>query len=953
MLYRLIDKKKEAWFSSNDCPARELITYITLRGKLRDAQIEAIKTFLFLKIAGENRPLWQLFSEGFFTSISIDELEVTSSTRKFLIENPAALALLEYSMLKDANGKSIALDLEKAIKGKGQEIDCVDVFKEMFYNVPYTDYLYSLPMGAGKTFLMAAFIYLELYFAINEPDNKAFAKNFIIFAPSGLKSSVVPSLKTIKNFDPTWVLPEPAASNLQRLLKFEVLDEQKSKNKSNRAKNPNTQKISAYQPLEELVGLVAVTNAEKVILDHVPTEDLQYKLYNATEDEKERLANELRAMIGRMPSLSIYIDEVHHTVSEDIKLRQVVTGWTAKETFNSVIGFSGTPYLEKAATLNIGDGLKLRNSDITNVVYYYPLINGINNFLKSPIVKTTTNTDHLAIVEQGVRDFFERFKDKVYANQSVAKLGIYCGTIENLETRVYPLVTNILSSLGLNPNEAILKYHRGNKDYKITPAIEAEFVSLDSPLSKIRVVLLVQIGKEGWDCKSLTGVILSQKGDCPTNMVLQTSCRCLRQVDRGAQEDALIWLNKFNEEKLDAQLKQQQNSSLQEFANSGKVVPTVVLDRYSRMEHLQLPPIDFFQLKVEYNTLATEEYINPTPKIQTATDGCEIADTITTKLSFDDTQESIAIEKKGLGASVSYSQWLYEICRESFGSLRIEQLLPYDKLLKDIYSKITIDGQENLSFDQAAVRSNIRKSFCAIRNINTTEEIISCKANLLHIENFAPQVEATIPNKYYPEQSRVKEIVNADNGVVNTPDAETLKAIEQLRSIGANEMAEQLAQKHTTNTPEKDSTYHYLPYRFDSNFEIKFFEEILKIEAFKSKGLEIYYNGDRAMTEFKIKCFKKQNSSSWKYIGKYTPDFLIIKRSGGEIHQAIIVETKGEGYAGDRNFIEKRDFMESFFCRENNDKFGYNRFEYLYLEDNLEERERVVQTIDMITTFFE
>lgn len=28
-------------------------------------------------------------------------------------------------------------------------------------------------MGAGKTFLMSAFIYLDLYFAMNEPYNKA------------------------------------------------------------------------------------------------------------------------------------------------------------------------------------------------------------------------------------------------------------------------------------------------------------------------------------------------------------------------------------------------------------------------------------------------------------------------------------------------------------------------------------------------------------------------------------------------------------------------------------------------------------------------------------------------------------------------------------------------------------------------------------------------------------
>ena len=80
-------------------------------------------------------------------------------------------------------------------------------------------------MGAGKTYLMAAFIYLDLYFAVNEPNNPAFAHNFMVFAPSGLKSSVVPSLKTIQRFDPAWIIPEPAASELKRMLIFEVLDE--------------------------------------------------------------------------------------------------------------------------------------------------------------------------------------------------------------------------------------------------------------------------------------------------------------------------------------------------------------------------------------------------------------------------------------------------------------------------------------------------------------------------------------------------------------------------------------------------------------------------------------------------------------------------------------------------------------------------------------------------------
>lgn len=86
--------------------------------------------------------------------------------------------------------------------------------------------------------------------------------------------------------------------------------------------------------------------------------------------------------------------------------------------------------------------------------------------------------------------------------------------------------------------------------------IQLQFDTLDRSISKVRIILLVQIGKEGWDCTSLTGIILSQEGDCPTNMVLQTSCRCLRQVDKGLPETAIIYLNESNGEKLNEQLRQ-------------------------------------------------------------------------------------------------------------------------------------------------------------------------------------------------------------------------------------------------------------------------------------------------------------------------------------------------------------------------------------------------------------
>ena len=269
MFYHMITNTRNRWFASFDCPVRELITYIESTGQMRDAQIDAIKTYLFLKIACDCKPLSNLFQEGYFNTMDLQTVELSGCTRTYLETHPAAAALLEYASLRNDAGEQVSKRLEEQIRKAPESIDYNRFFHDAFYNVHYTDYLFSLPMGAGKTYLMAAFIYLDLYFAMNEPQNSNFAHNFIIFAPSGLKSSVVPSLKTIQNFIPSWVIPEPAATTIKRILTFEVLDQNKTASKSNKTKNPNVQKIANHQPLSELFGLVAVTNAEKVILDRI------------------------------------------------------------------------------------------------------------------------------------------------------------------------------------------------------------------------------------------------------------------------------------------------------------------------------------------------------------------------------------------------------------------------------------------------------------------------------------------------------------------------------------------------------------------------------------------------------------------------------------------------------------------------------------------------------------
>jgi len=963
MLNNIIKYKTFKWLQSDDCSVKNLISYMCNKGELRDTQIQAIETYLFLKIKGENKPLWQLFSEGFF----IDKDETTQYYLKypqavdFMENNSNAKALFHFAIQK--NGKQMLLpELANLILQQPEKIEYDKIIKSIFYNVDYADYLMSLPMGAGKTFLMAAIIYLDLYFADNEPNNKNFAHNFLVLIPSGLKSSIVPSLKTIEKFNPTWVLPEPAASKIKKMLKFDILDQAKTGSKSNKTVNPNSNKVESCLP--DPFGQIFVVNAEKVILNRTY---LDNELFEKTEDEQDKYANELRNLIGKIPNLSILIDEVHHATDGDIKLRKVVNKWTETKNITTVLGFSGTPYLSKVDKINVTDTAFFKFSQITNTVYYYPLVTAINNFLKTPKVKVAQNLDKFQIIEKAINNFNEQYKNTVYENGNVAKLAIYCSNIKSLEEEIYPYLTGTLK---INHDE-ILRFHKGNKEFTLPKENQLLFNTLDIPktvsATKKRYILLVQIGKEGWDSPSLTGVVLSQKGDSPKNMVLQTSCRCLRQVDKNKHETALIWLNEYNAKVLNEQLKKEQQTSIEELNKLKPKTETEKIERFSRLEYLDLPKVEFYQLKITYNSIDEEENANTKIKLETLYSEIENYKTTalikTSELSNIDDADLKLIENTG-NSFANYNQWIFDISKESFNKISVSDLLKFQSELKLIFDEITFTEKGvkifNELYDLYKINSKIRLAFSIKRNLQTETEVIDKKANLLVVDN----LKAVEQNeKLYPSENDTKKILDFDkNNTTTDIDIENVKKLYdiQIESVKGTALENMMiafdqfktAYEHSSAVKNKNKTFHYLPYDFkQSGFEKEILQKTLNLEDFKNKDLEIYYNGERGLTEFVINCYAKENKY-WKNIGKYTTDFLIIKRKNKEIHKALIIETKGKGFENDPVFQAKRKFVETEFLEQNKEKFGYNKFDFLYLVDSDDMPTNLSKLSSKINVFF-
>ena len=947
MFYKLVEKKRNEWLASPDCTVTDVIHYIKQKGKMRDAQIDAIKTFLYLKIVCGNQSLKQLFSQGFFNTLDIHEEPLTDVARNKLLADKAAAALYEYSKLKRKNGEQLSPKLEEYIKTHAETIDYEQIISKIFYDVDYADYLYSLPMGAGKTYLMAAFIYLDLYYAQNESDNPVFAHNFMIFAPSGLKTSILPSLKNIMRFDPSWILPEEEAVKLKRMVKFEVLDEASSAKGSNIIKNPNAQKINTHLLNGDTFGLVAITNAEKVILDRVENDQLtdeELNLFSAEERNKIKKGKELRRVIGSIPNLAIFVDEVHHVADGDIKLRKVINQWTESQNFKYMLGFSGTPFLETADKIPVSEELEMKNQNLSNVVCHYALVDAVCNFLKNPIVKHE-NADLETIIDSGVRDFFRLYKDTIYQSGTCAKQAIYCPNIKTLEEKVYPQVANLVAEYGYAPNVAILKFYSdSNSSYKLPKEAQVEFDSLDSELSKVRIVLLVGIGKEGWDCRSLTSVILPMKGSCAQNKVMQTSCRCLREVDSN-DETALIWLNNQNAKVLNDQLKKFQETDIDEL-NRKRKKEKIVIQRHSRMNTVELPPIEFMQFTVTYTPKKED------PKTHELLSEETLLVKRNTRLVHSSTgfsgQETISVHEFENGELADFNSWLYEIERESFRTLTYPELLEYKSELQVIFSKITIerDGLRyyNNEYAHQRIRSKIRQAFAPVCTDEVTEKTELRHAKLMWIkpEDLEKPMEVSTSSIYYPDEERVRLIMEEDkkNMLID-------KMIEE-----HPEMKDVLESTKTNFYPERNFTYHYLPYHFDSTLERNFFADqliaLLKGDSFSDLHLEVYFNGDDTISDFGIECYKEVEGS-WQRIQHYYPDFLMLQRDAdGKARRVLIIETKGKVY--EDSFRDKEAFMKKFVSDNS------EHFDFLYLKESQITRERpnylLEETIDKIKSFF-
>ena len=254
-------------------------------------------------------------------------------------------------------------------------------------------------------------------------------------------------------------------------------------------------------------------------------------------------------------------------------------------------------------------------------------------------------------------------------------------------------------------------------------------------------------------------------------------------------------------------------------------------------------------------------------------------------------------------------------------------------------------------------------AFHVHRELHAHEEVIEKSAALLLVNKLN---EVPLHVLLWPEQEKCHAILKADSQPAAQPIDPVLleqkkRELEKTAAdLGNPELAAVWIRQFLAvealrvgSLETKDRTLHYLPYDFrQSAFERDVIASVLTLADFKNAGLEIYYNGERHLTEFKIDCYAKRGRT-WRRVGFYTPDFLLIRRDAQRaIRKVLILETKGKGFSDQVAFADRRNFMENDFIRLNNDKFGYRRFDFLMLRDDAPMPQNVATLAARIQSFF-
>lgn len=538
---------------------------------LRTPQFEALETYVFLKEFLDNKPVYQLFEDWFKAKGKFGERAMASPDIQpdMFWELPEKQYKNIFKKMKAANNGRI-----------------------------YPNYIFALTMGTGKTILMATCIFYDFLLANKFPKDKRFIHNALVFAPD---KTVLQSLRELESFDHSKVIPkeylnaitikfhylEDAGVSLNTLdgsrFNIVVSNSQKIILKRKNAVQTATDKLFSaskelYKKDELGADMAKLLNLDSDALEEAP------------QEEAELITNQRFEKLRRLENLGIFVDEAHHAFGAKLAKDMGVKADSAQNSLRKTIdelalslqrrnsqvvacyNYTGTPYVGKDV--------------LPEVVYAYGLKEAIDkNYLKKVILNGYSNTRAVEFLDIAISDFLEQVKDK-RPEGKLPKMAIFGTTIEELTQEIRPAVEEVLAKHGISSDRILINVG----DDKVTSNDDIrEFNRLDSPHSDKQFILLVNKGREGWNCRSLFSVALYRSPKSKV-FVLQSTMRCLRAIG-DVQETGHVYLSQENMELLEKELQANFRISTDEMQDVGKNKVQVKIKPIMPIEKIKLKRI--------------------------------------------------------------------------------------------------------------------------------------------------------------------------------------------------------------------------------------------------------------------------------------------------------------------------------------------------------------------------
>ena len=806
---------------------------------LRQPQFEALETYVFLKEFLGNAKVEEIFQQWF--------------EKQGRFAERAGGGVVAGSAGQVGLFDKITQDQYKA------------VFAAMRKNSrAYPNYIFALTMGTGKTILMATCIFYEFLLGNKFEKDARYCHNALVFAPD---KTVLQSLKEIEAFDLTRVVPPEYVNFLTTHLRFHYLEEAgTSLDTLDRSRFniivSNTQKIILKRQRKEKTSVDKLFGAtgETLAATGVYADAADLYNFDQPEEEGELTTNQRFEKLRRLEQLGIFVDEAHHAfgkaLAKDMGVGSKETDTSLRTTIDILAASLNAAGTRVVACYNYTGTPYVGREVLPEVVYAYGLKEAIDKgFLKKVVLHGYANTRTDEFVDIAIEAFLKESAE-LRPEGLLPKLAFFAATIEELTGELRPAVERALLKHGIPASRILVNVG----DEKLTTNDDIrEFNRLDTESSEKQFILLVNKGREGWNCRSLFGVGLFREPKSKV-FVLQATMRCLRAIGQ-AQHTGHVFLSNENLDTLNTELQQNFRISAEELQKVGK-------DKERVEVRVVQPPVRIKLVRVRKHYSAHEKMILPGTALgidpydpiawPALVERYRLIETVQEGLVADGAR-SWTQERTHLRSKRQFSAFtlVAEISRYlNRPPLEIEQILESTK--EGLGSLVGVVNEFNeLLYDEV-----IPRLFRLLYDLEVSEKTEEHEVDLIKLP----------PNGYY-------EVSAAKDKIVRMHDTQI-------------------------KDEERAKSFHLDTYCFDSGSESWLFWDLLREQRVK----KIYFTG--MLTHGQSDFFIQYIDPDSRTVRSYYPDFIFQREEQDGSLKYVIVEVKADNQIEDAVVQAKKDFAE-------------------------------------------